>query len=537
MSDNGRIILEAKNICMESRFAYLRQTVQVEKLVHNVDLTLRQGRVLGVVGESGSGKSLTAKALMGIFAAGIHLTNGTVNFKGENLPVTNADFMQKIRGRHISMLFQDPLSAFNPLHRVGRQIGETLALHSKYSAKEINNKTLELLEKLGLKDAERIAHSFPHQLSGGQRQRAMLAMSLIAEPDILIADEPTTALDAAIQLQVVELLRSIKDQVSLIIISHDLMMMRSLADDLCVMQNGKVVEEGRAQDIFSAPKHAYSQMLMQRPNDADDVPVQQDTNAPTVLAAHDVSVAYNLGKAWFWQKQAVHLGVNKASFTLKQGECLAIVGESGSGKTSLGLALLRLISSQGNIDFMGTNLQGLKPKELRSIRQKLQVVFQDPLAALNPRLSVYDCIAEGLRAHGITDEQIIAAKVAKAMEEVELDPSIVHRYPHEFSGGQCQRICIARALIMQPACIIFDEPTSSLDRNTQFQIISLIKNLQERLRLACIFITHDLMLVRSLCHSTVVMQQGEIVEYNDTKTLFEHPEKQYTKLLIDAAHI
>ncbi len=537
MSDDNSIILAASNICMESRLAYLGQATVVEKLVHDVSFTLRKGRVLGIVGESGSGKSLTAKALMGIFAAGIHLTKGTVNFKGENLPVTNGDFMQKIRGKHISMLFQDPLSAFNPLHRIGRQIGETLALHTKCSAQEINIKTLDLLQKLGLKDAERIAQAFPHELSGGQRQRAMLAMSLIAEPDVLIADEPTTALDAAIQLQVVELLRSVKDMVSLIIISHDLMMMRSLADDLCVMQEGKVVEEGRAQSIFTAPQHAYSKMLLRRPCDVDTVPVQQDIHAPVVLAARDVNVAYKLGKAWFWQKQAFHLAVKQATFTLKQGECLGIVGESGSGKTSLGLALLRLIASQGDIDFMGINLQGMKSKDLRDIRQKLQVVFQDPLAALNPRLSVYDCIAEGLRAHGTLSEQEIAAKVRQAMQEVELDPDIVHRYPHEFSGGQCQRICIARALIMQPTCIVFDEPTSSLDRNTQFQIIKLIKGLQERLRLACIFITHDLVLVRSLCHSIIVMQHGEIVEYNKTETIFQHPEKQYTKLLIEASQM
>ncbi len=537
MSDNNAIILEAHNICMESRLAFLGQAPVVEKLVHDVSFSLRQGRVLGIVGESGSGKSLTAKALMGIFAAGIHLTKGTMHFKGKELPITNTKAMQKIRGKHISMLFQDPLSAFNPLHRIGRQIGETLTLHTKLSSKEINFKIISLLEKIGLKDAERILRAFPHELSGGQRQRAMLAMALIAEPDVLIADEPTTALDAAIQLQVVELLRSVKDSVALIIISHDLMMMRTLADDLCVMQQGKVVEEGEAQEVFSAPKHSYSQMLLQRPSDILDTPVTQEKNAPTVLDVHDLAVQYKIGNAWFWQKQAVHFGVKNASFTLTQGECLGIVGESGSGKTSLGLAVLRLISSQGDIDFLGTNLQGMQPKALRQFRKKLQVVFQDPLAALNPRLSVYDCIAEGLRAHEKISEEEIKEKVTRAMEEVELDANIMHRYPHEFSGGQCQRICIARALIMEPACIVFDEPTSSLDRNTQFQITQLIKSLQHKLKLACIFITHDLSLVRSLCHRIMVMQHGEIVEYNNTEEIFLSPKNEYTKLLIEAGKI
>ncbi len=537
MSDMSPIILEAKDIRIESRLAFLGQAPVIEELVHGVSFVLRKGRVLGLVGESGSGKSLTAKALMGIFPAGIHLTGGGVNFKGESLPIQDGQAMQAVRGKRISMLFQDPLSAFNPLHRVGRQIGESLTLHTKFSSKEIHYKTVALLKKLGIDDAERIMQSFPHELSGGQRQRAMLAMALIAEPDILIADEPTTALDAAIQLQVVEMLRSVKNTVALIVISHDLNMMHSLADDVYVMQEGKVVESGTAHDVFSAPKHPYSKMLLQRTDSQEDVPVIQKLQAATVLTVQDLEVQYPLGKAWPWQRKAVHTAVHKTSFSLEEGECLGIVGESGSGKTSLGLAILRLISSRGNITFLDTPLQSMQGENLRSMRQKFQIVFQDPLAALNPRMSVFDCIAEGLRAFNTHTPQEITAKVTRVLEDVELDPDIAHRYPHEFSGGQCQRICIARTLIMEPRCILFDEPTSSLDRNTQFQITQLIKNLQKKLHLACIFITHDLSLVRALCHNILVMQNGYVVEHATAQQLFAKPEKEYTILLLEAANI
>ncbi len=543
MSSAVSPLLEVKNLHIISKIGQFGQAPEVKELVHDVSFSVHQGRVLGIVGESGSGKSLTAKALMGIFAAGIHMTQGRVFLRGAELPVQNTKgntkAMEAVRGKGISMLFQDPLSSFNPLHRVGRQIMEALTTHAErtapISAPKAREKAASLLQSLGIDDAERILRAFPHQLSGGQRQRAMLAMSLINDPDILIADEPTTALDAAIQLQVVELLRSLKHKVTLIIISHDLNMMRRIADDICVMQDGRIVEEGAAERVFAQPQHPYSQMLLARP--ADDLPVPLQENASVLLDVHDLSVNYPLPRAWFWQKRAFFCAVNKATLTLKHGECLGIVGESGSGKSSFGLAVARLLASEGQIVFAGEDLQRQKTKDLRRTRKALQIVFQDPLAALNPRLSVQQSIAEGIRQAHKLSERELDEKVIAAMQSVELDPDIRHRYPHEFSGGQCQRICIARALIMEPQCIIFDEPTSSLDRNTQFQITQLIKDIQKKFHLACIFITHDLSLVRSLCHCVMVMQGGNIVEYGAGKDIFSHPAQDYTKMLMEAAHL
>ncbi len=533
MADTHAVLLEAKNIHISSKIQHWGQEPEVKELVHGISFTLYEGRVLGIVGESGSGKSLTAKSLMGIFPAGIHLTQGSVFFKGNELPLKDNEVMQSLRGKHISMLFQDPLSSFNPLHKVGRQIVEALTLHVSCSAKEAKEKACDLLQSLGIDEPERIMQAFPHQLSGGQRQRAMLAMALIPEPDILMADEPTTALDAAVQLQVVELLRSVKHKVTLLIISHDLNMMRRIADDICVMQEGRVVEFGEAQQVFSAPQHEYSKMLLERSQ--ENLPATLSQQAKDVLTLENLHVRYPLPQTWFWKKREFFHAVNDVSFHLKQGECLGIVGESGSGKSSLGLAIAQLLPSEGKIIFEGNNLQEQSAQSLRVTRKKMQMVFQDPLAALNPRMSVQQCIAEGIRDGQKLSSQELDAKVMAAMEKVDLDPSIRHRYPHEFSGGQCQRICIARALVMEPQCIIFDEPTSSLDRNTQFQITQLIKDIQEKMHLSCVFITHDLSLVQSLCHSIIVMQHGKVVEYGDAAKIFRNPQSTYTKLLIDAA--
>ncbi len=535
MSHNLVKLLEAKNLCMESRIGQYGQAPVVKKLVHDVSFTLYQGRVLGIVGESGSGKTLTARALMGVFAAGIHLTHGEVLFKGRALPIKDSKAMESVRGKVVSMLFQDPLSSFNPLHRVGRQIIEALIQHETCPHHIAEEKAHALLQNLGISDVQRIMQAFPHQLSGGQRQRAMLAMSLMADPDILIADEPTTALDAAIQLQVVELLRSIKHKVALIIISHDLGMMRRIADDVCVMQEGKVVESGEAHSVFSAPQHEYSKMLLSRPQDMLPSPLSEESEV--VLDVQDLQVRYPLRRAWFWHEKKYYHAVDSAAFTLRQNECLGIVGESGSGKTSLGLAIARLLKAEGKVVFMGHDLQSLEQKQLRQTRKKFQMVFQDPLAALNPRLSVQQCIAEGIRETQDISEEQVFEKVCAAMQSVELSPDIQYRYPHEFSGGQCQRICMARALVMEPECIIFDEPTSSLDRNTQFQIIQLIKKIQKKTGLSCIFITHDLSLVRALCHNVIVMQKGKIVEYASGQVLFDTPKNAYTKLLIEAANL
>lgn len=509
------------------------EPADITTVVHGADFTLKRGRVLGIVGESGSGKSLTAKAVMGLLPAGAKVLSGSVLFDGHELPIDDEEVMRTIRGQRIAMLFQDPLSSFNPLHRIGRQIGEGLSIHREWSREQIRQRVTDLLCSVGIEDPKRIMNSFPHQLSGGQRQRAMLAMALADEPDILIADEPTTALDAAVQRQVVDLLLSVRQSISLIIISHDLPMMRSLADDLCVMQNGYVVESGSADSIFSSPEHPYTKMLMD--SGEKEEPLSLPEEAEEILTVKSLNVRYPIGSGWFGKPRNYHHAVRDVSFRLRRGECLGIVGESGSGKSSLGLAVLQLIASEGNVSLMGQSLQSLSEKALRTYRSKLQIVFQDSLAALNPRLSVQECIAEGLRAQGTFSEKEIETRAIEAMRDVELDPDMRHRYPHEFSGGQCQRICLARALVMQPQCIVFDEPTSSLDRNTQFQVVQLVKKLQERLGLACLFIAHDLSLVRRICHRVLVMQGGDVVETGETENVFAAPRHEYTRRLLEAA--
>ncbi len=533
MAASDMNFLQVTNLNIIAKLPEIGAEDRVQHLVHDVSFSMQKGRVLGLVGESGSGKTLTAKALMGILPVGIHRTGGEIAFEGVALPVDDDKAMQNIRGKRIAMLFQDPLGSFNPLHRIGRQIGEALMHHTACSAGEAHEKIIKMLSQVGIEEPERIMKSFPHQLSGGQRQRAMLAMALMTKPDLLIADEPTTALDAAIQLQVIRALQEVKNNVTLLVISHDLGMMRALADDLCVMQDGRIVERGPTHEVLDAPKHPYTQMLVQQAEKQKPIPLSADAMA--VLDVKHLHVRYPLGSSWFWKKAPTLHAVNDISFTLKQGECLGIVGESGSGKSSLGLAALRLLASEGELDFMGTPLHALQEKALRPLRKGLQIVFQDPLAALNPRLTVAACIAEGLRAHTSLTADELDAKVCTAMKDVELDPQIRFRYPHEFSGGQCQRICIARVLVMEPHVVVFDEPTSSLDRNTQFQITGLIQSLQQRLGLACLFITHDLMLARALCHNVLVMQQGVCVEYATTQQLFTAPQHDYTKMLIQAA--
>ncbi|ABB37252.1 Nickel-transporting ATPase., Fe(3+)-transporting ATPase [Oleidesulfovibrio alaskensis G20] len=506
-----------------------------QDVVRGVSFCLRRGRVLGIVGESGSGKSLTARALMGLLPAGARICGGTIEYGGNNLAGLDDDAMRLLRGRRIAMLFQDPLSSFNPLHRIGRQIGETLAVHSGWKTARIRRRVASLLEQAGMDEPQRIMDSFPHQLSGGQRQRAMLAMALAGGPEILIADEPTTALDAAVQRQVIDLLLALRASLglSLVVISHDLPMMRLLADDLCVMQDGCVVESGPAERVFAAPQHPYTRMLLD--SGADEQPVPVDAAAPEVLRVQGLDVRYPAGQALPFTPRRYHHAVRDVSFTVRRGECLGVVGESGSGKSSLGLAVLRLIRSQGSILFEGAPLHTLDEKQLRPRRSRLQIVFQDPLAALNPRLSVQECIAEGLHARGELSRAETEERVIRAMREVELDPAMRHRYPHEFSGGQCQRVCLARALVMQPGCIVFDEPTSSLDRNTQFQVVRLLRALQQRHGMAGIFIAHDLSLVRRICHRVLVMQGGQVVEAGDTATVFAAPRHAYTRRLLEAA--
>jgi len=504
-------------------------------VVRGVDLTLERGQVLGIVGESGSGKTLTARALMGLLPAGGRILSGSVLFDGQDLAALPEDRLRRIRGTRIAMLFQDPQGSFNPLHRVGRQVGEVLRVQRGLGPARVRRRVAELLVRVGLDDPGRFMDAFPHQLSGGQRQRAMLAMALAGDPDVLIADEPTTALDAAVQRQVLDMLLDLRGRagLSLVVISHDLGMMRRLADRVCVMRQGEVVEQGEAGELFAAPRHPYTRVLLDRGGARGPAPVA--AAAPVVLAVRGLDVRYPVGSDWLGRARRRLHAVRGVSLELRRGECLGIVGESGSGKSSLGLAVLRLIESQGEIHFLGAPLHGLGERELRSHRRQLQIVFQDPLAVLNPRLSVQECIAEGLRAQGGLDEATMERRVCAAMREVDLDPDMRHRYPHEFSGGQCQRICLARALVMEPQCIVFDEPTSSLDRNTQFQVVDLLRGLQSRHGLASLFIAHDLALVRRLCHRVCIMLDGAVVEHGVTHDVFAKPRHPYTSRLLAAA--
>jgi len=503
-----------------------------EAVVRGIDFSLERGRTLGIVGESGSGKSLTALALMRLLPPGARILSGVMDFDGADLAALAEPAMRRVRGARVAMLFQDPLSSFNPLHRVGRQIGEALAVHKGWPPARIKARVAELLLQVGMDEPERFMRAFPHQLSGGQRQRAMLAMALANEPDLLIADEPTTALDAAVQQQIVDLLVSLKGTLSIIVISHDLAMTRQLADEVCVMRAGEIVERGPAARVFGTPEHPYTRMLLDRGGERPPDPLPEA--APAVLEVEGLDVRYPAGSDWLGRTRSWVHAVRDASFTLRRGECLGIVGESGSGKSSLGLAVTRLIASRGRIRFCGSDLDAARERELRPLRRRLQIVFQDPLAALNPRLTVRDCIAEGLERAG-ADPAAIDQHVIRAMEEVDLDPAMRHRYPHEFSGGQCQRVCLARALVMQPECIVFDEPTSSLDRNTQFQVVELLRRLQRRHGLAGLFITHDLTLVRRLCHRVLIMQGGRVLEQGPTGRVFDAPEHPYTRRLLAAA--
>lgn len=507
-------------------------------VVNDISFELKKGDVLGLVGESGSGKSLTAKAIMGVLPLGCRNVGGSISFDGQDLLTLSEDELCQLRGNRVAMLFQDPLNSFNPLHRIGRQIGEGVAIHKKWSREKIDQRVEYLLDRVGMGDSRRIMKSFPHQLSGGQRQRAMLAMMIANEPDILIADEPTTALDAVIQEQVLDLLSELRGEfgLTILMISHDLAMVRRIADRLCVMQNGQIIEQGDARRIIESPEHPYTRMLLRQDDGAVSSPVPEDVE--TVLEVNDLNVFYRSGEPLLpWQKPPQLHAVRNVSLTLRKGECLGIVGESGSGKSSLGLAILKLIRSQGQICFRGTDLDKIDERQMQKLRREIQIVFQDPLAALNPRLSVHQCIAEGLEAQQGLDACEIERRVIEALNEVELDESMRHRYPHEFSGGQCQRICLARALVMKPSCIIFDEPTSSLDRNTQFQVIALLRRLQQQLGLASLFITHDLTLVRSLCSKVMIMQQGQVVEHGDCETVYRQPRHEYTQKLLAAAHI
>jgi microcin C transport system ATP-binding protein len=505
--------------------------------VDHVSFDIKRGECVALVGESGSGKSVSALSVLKLlpYPAASH-PSGSIRFKGRELLSLSENDIRGIRGNDISIIFQEPMTSLNPLHTIEDQIVEILQLHGHVSTVAARARTLELLTQVGIPDPQTRLKSYPHQLSGGQRQRVMIAMALANEPDLLIADEPTTALDVTVQAQILTLLAEIRARLgmSLLFITHDLGIVRRIADRVCVMNGGKIVEHGPVEQVFTAPKHPYTKALLAAEPKPDPAPPRPD--APVVMSADDLKVWFPI-KRGFLRKTVGHIkAVDGVSFAVRKGETLGVVGESGSGKTTLGLALLRLISSNGPIVFLGNNIQGLRFKQMLPFRRDMQIVFQDPFGALSPRMSIGDIVAEGLTVHQkALSPQEREERVVKALEDVGLDPETRFRYPHEFSGGQRQRISIARAVVLEPDFVVLDEPTSALDMLFQAQMVDLLRELQRKHDLTYMFISHDLRVVASLASHLIVMRNGKVVEEGPAMALFRNPQTDYTRALFAAA--
>jgi microcin C transport system ATP-binding protein len=510
-----------------------RDTLAVDR----VSFEIKKGETVALVGESGSGKSVTALSVLKLLPyPSAHHPSGSIRFKGQELLNLPEDKIRHVRGNDITIIFQEPMTSLNPLHTIEKQIGEILLLHQGLTGETARARTLELLTQVGIPEAETRLGSYPHQLSGGQRQRVMIAMALANEPDLLIADEPTTALDVTVQAQILSLLKELQKRLgmAMLFITHDLGIVRRLADTVCVMKEGKIVERGPVEQVFRAPEHPYTRALLAAEPKPDPAPINAD--APVVVETRDL-------KVWFPIKRGVmrrvvgHIkAVDGVSIGVRQGETLGIVGESGSGKTTLGLAILRLVSSEGPIVFLGSTITGLTFRQMRPFRLHMQIVFQDPYGSLSPRMSVSDIIEEGLWVHHpkLTRAQR-EERVVQALRDVGLDPETRFRYPHEFSGGQRQRIAVARAIVLEPTFVVLDEPTSALDMLIQAQIVELLRALQKRRNLTYIFISHDLRVVAALASRLVVMRHGKVVEEGPAAELFARPTSDYTRALLAAA--
>ena len=505
--------------------------------VDHISFDIAKGETLALVGESGSGKSVTALSILKLlpYPAARH-PSGEIIFKERDLLQLSERDIRQVRGDDITIVFQEPMTSLNPLHTIEKQIGEILLLHRGLTGAAARARTLEVLTQVGIPDPQSRLNSYPHQLSGGQRQRVMIAMALANEPDLLIADEPTTALDVTVQAQIIALLKDIQKRLgmSLLFITHDLGIVRKLADRVCVMKDGKIVEAGTVERVFAAPEHPYTQALLAAEPKPDPAPLQPD--APVVLDAEHVKVWFALTRGVL-RKVVGHVkACDGVSIKLHQGETLGIVGESGSGKSTLGRAILRLISSEGSIVFMGNELQNLRFKEMLPYRRDMQIVFQDPYGSLSPRMSVAEIIKEGLKVHHpkMTDRER-DQRVIQALNDVGLDPELRFRFPHEFSGGQRQRIAVARAVVLEPHFIVLDEPTSALDMLIQAQMVDLLRDLQKRRNLTYLFISHDLRVVAALSSRLIVMRHGQVVEAGDAAELFRNPKSDYTRALFAAA--
>ena len=522
-------ILEVKNLTVG-----FRQDGQTVPAVKGVSFHIERGETVALVGESGSGKSVTALSTVSLLGESARV-GGSVLYNGEEMVGADDAQLRRIRGNDISFIFQEPMTSLNPLHTLEKQLAESLALHQGLAGDAARTRIIELLTKVGIRDPESRLGAYPHQLSGGQRQRVMIAMALANGPELLIADEPTTALDVTIQAQILQLLADLKqaEDMSLLFITHDLGIVRKIADRVCVMKDGEIVETGKTAEIFRNPQHPYTKMLLSAESTWSPDPVKED--AEEIARTDKLKIWFPIQQGFMKRTVGYVKAVNDATIAVRAGETVGIVGESGSGKTTLALAIMRLIQSEGGITYRGQNVRNWSTRELRRLRSEMQIVFQDPYGSLSPRMTCEQIIAEGLGVHGSPDGRSDRELVTEVMREVGLDPATMHRYPHEFSGGQRQRIAIARAMVLRPKLVVLDEPTSALDMTVQVQIVNLLRDLQRKYDLAYLFISHDLKVVRAMSHKVIVMKAGDVVEYGTAEDVFTHPQTDYTKTLMAAA--
>ncbi len=522
-------LLTVKNLSIA-----FQQDGKINQAVRDVSFSVDRGETVALVGESGSGKSVTALSTVSLL--GNAQVEGSVTYDGQEMIGASDAELRRVRGNDISFIFQEPMTSLNPLHTIRKQLAESLLLHQGLTDADADARIIDLLTRVGIRDPETRLGAYPHQLSGGQRQRVMIAIALANKPDILIADEPTTALDVTIQSQILDLLAELKSSegMGLLFITHDLSIVRRIADRVCVMQHGQIVETGPTAELFANPQHPYTQMLLAAEPKGRPDPISDQ--APEVVKTDQLRVWFPIQRGLLRRTVGHVKAVNDASFSVRAGETLGIVGESGSGKTTLALAIMRLIASQGGITFRGDNIRDWSTRELRHLRKDMQIVFQDPFGSLSPRMSCYQIIAEGLSIHQIEPGRDPRELVRAIMIETGLDPATMDRYPHEFSGGQRQRIAIARAMVLRPKLLVLDEPTSALDMTVQVQIVDLLRDLQRKYGLTYLFISHDLNVVRAMSHKVIVMKQGDIVELGQADDVFGNPQQPYTQELLAAVN-